>query len=59
MTLDWNELKKPDLMQAVNIKMMQKLYKTINNENEGVKPETVSYYFIFCVSYGNSYTGIC
>jgi len=58
MTLDWNELKKPDLMQAVNIKMMQKLYKTINNENEGVKRETGSNYFKFCVGYGNNYAGI-
>lgn len=56
--LDWNELKKPDFLQAVNVKMMQKLYKTINSENEGVRPEVGSNYFKFCVGYGNNYAGI-
>lgn len=34
--------------------MMQKLYKTFNQENDGIKPEAANY-FKFYVGYGNNY----
>ena len=37
---------------------MQKLYKVLNSENEGAKPETGSNYFKFHVGGGNNFTGV-
>ena len=56
--IDLAELKKPDFQQLANVKMMQKLYRTINQENEGAKPENGSNYFKFYVGGGNNYHGV-
>ena len=38
-TLDFAELKKPDFLFTVNLKLMQKLYRVLNQENGQAKPE--------------------
>ena len=38
--LDYAELKKPDFLFTVNIRLMQKLNKVLNQENNNAKPET-------------------
>lgn len=53
-----NEVKKPDFLQMVNVKLMQKLYRVLNSENDGAKPDTTSNYFRFFVGSGNNYTGV-
>jgi hypothetical protein len=37
--LDFAELKKPDFLCNLNIKLMQKLNRVLNQENKNVKPE--------------------
>jgi hypothetical protein len=37
---------------------MQKLYKNLNSENDGAKPEVGSNYFKFFVGAGNNYSGV-
>jgi len=49
MQLDWPELKKPDFLFTVNIRLMQKMHKVLNDGNKGVKPEQGSNYFKFYV----------
>lgn len=56
--IDMAEVKKPDFLQMVNIKLMQKLYRVLNSENDGAKPDTTSNYFKFFVGHGNNYTGV-
>lgn len=53
--LDQAELKKPDFLFQINIKLMQKLNKVVNQENNNAKPETGSNYFKFYVGVGNNY----
>lgn len=38
--IDSAELKKPEFLYAVNMKLMQRLFKVLNQDNGGVKPET-------------------
>ena len=56
--IDLTELKKPDFQQIANVKMMQKLNRTINLENDGAKPENRSNYFKFYVGGGNNFHGV-
>lgn len=37
--LDYAELKKPDFLYTVNMRLMQKLNKVLNFENKQAKPE--------------------
>lgn len=53
--LDLAEVRKPDFQQMVNIKLMQRLYRVLNAENNYAKPETNSNYFKFFVGHGNNY----
>jgi hypothetical protein len=53
--LDLNELKKPDFLYTVNMKVVQKLNRVLNTENKNVKPEIGSSYFKFYVGTGNNY----
>lgn len=52
------ELKKPDFLYTVNLKLMQKLYKVLNQENGQAKPEQGSNYFKFYVGPGNNHTTV-
>ena len=56
MQLDWPELKKPDFLFTVNLRLMQKLNKVLNEGNKNVKPEQGSNYFKFYVGWGNNHT---
>ena len=56
--LDHAELKKPDFLYSINIKMMQKLFKVMNNENKNVKPELGSNYYRFYVGSGNNHSSV-
>lgn len=38
-SIDLNQLKKPDFLFTLNIKLMQKLNKVLNTDNNQVKPE--------------------
>ena len=58
MQLDWPELKKPDFLFTVNIRLMQKMHKVLNDGNKGVKPELGSNYFKFYVGQGNNHSTI-
>lgn len=58
LNIDMAELKKPDYLQNVNVRLMQKLYRTLNGENDGAKPETGSNYFKFYVGPGNNFTSV-
>lgn len=53
--LDHAELKKPDFLLSVNIKLMQKVNKVLNQENRNVKPEQGSNYYRFFVGNGNNH----
>ena len=53
--LDFTELKKPDFLYTVNIKLMQKLFKVLNQENKNVKPEQGSSFYRFYVGGGNNH----
>ncbi len=56
--LDFAELKKPDFLYTVNMKLMQKLNKVVNFENNQVKPEQGSNYFKFYVGTGNNHPSV-
>lgn len=56
--LDFSELKKPDFLFTVNIKLMQKLFKVLNQENKGAKPETGSSFYRFYVGTGNNHNSV-
>lgn len=58
MMLDATELKKPDFLFTVNIRLMQKLNKVLNESNRNIKPETGSNYFKFYVGVGNNHPTI-
>ena len=53
--IDFLELKKPDFLYTVNMKLIKKLNKTLNFENKNAKPEHGSNYFKFYVGTGNNY----
>lgn len=53
--LDLGELKKPDFLYLVNLKMIQKLFKVLNQENNQNKPESSTTFFKFYVGTGNNY----
>lgn len=53
--LDWIETKKPDFLYTVNIKLMQKLNKFLNESNRQVRPELGSAFFRFFVGCGNNH----
>jgi len=55
MMIDFLELKKPDFLYTVNMKLIKKLNKTLNFENKNAKPEHGSNYFKFYVGTGNNY----
>lgn len=55
MLIDFAELKKPDFLYTVNLKVMVKLNRAINSENKNNKPELGSNYFKFYVGTGNNY----
>jgi hypothetical protein len=38
--IDTAELKKPEFLYAANMKLMQRLFKVLNQDNGDVKPET-------------------
>lgn len=56
--LDLNELKKPDFLYTINIKLMTKLFKTMNQENRQMKPEQGSQYYRFYVGVGNNHPSV-
>ena len=56
--LDIAELKKPDFLYTVNIKLMLKLFKVLNQENKAVKPESGCLYYRFYVGGGNNPSSI-
>jgi len=56
--IDMVEVKKPDFLQMANIKVMQKLYRVLNQENDGARPDMTSNYCKFFVGHGNNYTGV-
>lgn len=58
MVLDNAELKKPDFLFTVNIRLMQKLNRVLNESNKNVKPEQGSNYFKFYVGTGNNHPTI-
>jgi hypothetical protein len=39
MLIDLAELKKPDFLFTVNVKLMQKLNRVLNESNKNIKPE--------------------
>lgn len=55
--LDQAELKKPDFLFTVNIRLMQKLNKVLNQENRNVKPEANSQFKYFIGS-GNNHPSV-
>jgi tubulin---tyrosine ligase len=57
MILDFVECKKPDFLYSVNIKVMQKLYRVLNHENNRVKPEPGNF-FRFYVGQGNNHNAV-
>lgn len=57
MILDFAECKKPDFLFTVNIKVMQKLYRVLNHENNKAKPEQANF-FRFYVGYGNNHLAV-
>lgn len=58
MHLDYVELKKPDFLYSVNIKLMQKLNRVLNDSNKQVKPELGTNYFTFYVGSGNNHPSV-
>jgi hypothetical protein len=56
--LDMSELKKPDFLYTINIKLMTKLFKTLNYENRQMKPEQGSQYYRFYVGVGNNHPSV-
>ena len=58
MSVDIAELKKPDFLYTVNVKLMQKLNRVINESNQNCKPEQGSTYFKFFVGLGNNHPTI-
>lgn len=55
--LDQAELKKPDFLFTVNIRLMQKLNKVLNQENKNVKPE-LTQQFKFYIGSGNNHHSV-
>jgi len=58
MQLDFAELKKPDFLFTVNIRLMQKLNRVLNEGNRNIKPEQGSNYFRFYVGTGNNHPSV-
>lgn len=56
--LDMKQIKAPDFLHLVNQKMLMRLYKVINHENNGVKPEQSTQLFRFYVGKGNNYPSV-
>jgi hypothetical protein len=58
MLIDLAELKKPDFLFTVNVKLMQKLNRVLNESNKNIKPEQGSNYFKFYVGGGNNHPSV-
>ena len=56
--LDWIEIKKPDFLYTVNMKLMQKLNRNLNESNRQAKPEQGSSFFRFFVGGGNNHPAV-
>ena len=56
--LDTKVLKMPDFLHAVNQKLLIKLYKVLNHENQNIKPENSTQIFRFYVGKGNNYPSV-
>ena len=56
--LDTKVLKTPDFLHAVNQKLLIKLYRVLNHENQDIKPENSTQIFRFYVGKGNNYPSV-